>query len=187
MQFWSQEIEKQVGARVQILLESPDLMSVYQRFGAGVLRRSSVFHGLERFLRENNITGERCFEIGTWNGLTAVILSRFFREVVSVDIAHNDLKHDVLRHLGIGNVRCIDITSNDEKRRIAERLTFDFAYVDGNHAEDTADDWEMTKKAGRVLFHEAWPFQEPVWGLVHQLPPDEVVHNGQGLALWVRK
>jgi hypothetical protein len=187
MQFWSQEIEKQVGARVQIVLQSPELLSAYQRFGADVLRRSSVFHGLETFLREQEITGDRCFEIGTWNGLTAVILSKFFGEVVSVEIIHNQVKHDIVRHLGIKNIRFIDIDSNDEKRGIAENLQFDFAYLDGNHADDTEIDFAMTQKCGRVLFHEAWPWQEPVWTLVHRLPRDEVAMNGEGLALWVRR
>jgi hypothetical protein len=187
VQFWTSEIEKQVGARVQTVLESPDLLSLYNRFGAEVLRRSSVFHGLERMLRERKITGDCCFEVGTWNGITAVILSKFFKRVVSVDIIHTETKAKVLRHLGINNVQFIDIDSNDEKRGLAEQLDFDFAYLDGNHTEDTATDWEITKKCGRVLFHEAWPWQESVWELVHQLPREEVVQNGEGLALWVKQ
>lgn len=184
MQFWTSQIEKQVGERVQIVLNDKALLSAYERFGAEILRRSSVFHGLGRFLAEQKVRGERCFEIGTWNGLTAAILSRHFDEVVTVDIAHNALKHEVLDHLGITNVRCIDIADNAEKAEIANDLTFDFAYLDGDHAHDTDNDWQMTKKAGRVLFHECWPHQEKVWRLVNQLPPAEVAYGGAGLALW---
>ena len=187
MQFWTSEIEKQVGARVQIVLEDPALLRAYQHFGAEVLRRSSVFHGLGSFLAGQGVVGERCFEIGTWNALTSVILSRHFKEVVTVDIEHRAQKHEVLRLLGIDNVRCIDIDSNFEKRRVADSLEFDFAYLDGNHADDTADDWAMTQKCGRVLFHEVWPFQPPVWDLVNSLPRDEVVIGGMGLALWTRR
>jgi hypothetical protein len=186
VQFWTSEIEKQVGARVQIVLETPELLLAYQRFGAEILRRSSVFHGLERFLRANDISGDRCFEIGTWNGLTAVVLSKFFRQVVSVDIAHNALKRSVLEHVGVRNVTCIDIRDNFHKRQVAESLAFDFAYLDGDHANDTADDWELTNRCGRVLFHECWPWQQPVWELVHALPRREVVLGGMGLALWRR-
>jgi hypothetical protein len=184
VQFWSAEIEKQVGARVQMVLEDPALLEAYKTFGAEVLRRSSVFHGLDKFLREQKVSGDRCFEIGTWNALTSVVLSRYFREVVTVDIAHNALKHEVLALLGIKNVTCIDIRDNEEKARIAKSIHFDFAYLDGNHLEDTQTDFAITKKAQRVLFHEVWPFQAPVWELVHQLPPGDVAHNGQGLALW---
>jgi len=167
-----------------MVLEDPQLLKAYQRFGADILRRSSVFHGLDKFLRDTGVRGERCFEIGTWNGLTAVILSRYFDEVVSVDIAHNAVKHEVLDYLGVRNVTCIDIRDNSHKAQVANRMYFDFAYLDGDHASDTADDWALTKKAGRVLFHEVWPHQPPVWELVHQQHPAEVTFNGQGLALW---
>jgi hypothetical protein len=186
VQFWTSEIEKQVGHRVQIILEDPYLMRVFQVFGAEALRRSSVFHGLDAFMKSSGVRGDVCFEIGTWNALTSVVLSRYFREVVTVDLARysNPTKLDVLKKLGITNVRCVDIADNTEKQRVAERLKFDFSYMDGNHADDTGLDWEICQRGKRVLFHEVWPFQPPVWQLVHSLPPHQVTHNGMGLALW---
>src|SRR5664279_2936947 len=160
MQYYTTEMEKQVGDRVQILLEDPDMLSAYQRFGAEAFRRSSVFHGLGRFLADHRVSGECCFEIGTWNGLTAAVLSRHFQRVVSVDIAHNPIKHELLAHLGITNIECVDIADNDEKAKVATRTHFDFAYLDGDHAHDTEADWLLTKGCGRVLFHECWPFQK---------------------------
>ena len=186
MQFWSSEIEKQVGDRVQMMLCDPYLFEAYREFGAETLRRSSVFHGLDRFMTERGIRGRSCFEVGTWNGLTAAVLSRYFDRIVTVDIAHNPLKHQVLRHLGITNVTCVDITDNAEKAQVWKKYggDFDFAYLDGDHANDTETDFDMLKGCERVLFHEAWPWQDPVWSLIHRLPRDEVVHNGLGLALW---
>lgn len=184
MQYWTLEMEKQVGERIQAILGDPPMLRVFEAFGVATFRRSSVLKGLARFLTEQEVTGARCFEIGTWNGLTAAVLSRFFDEVVTVDIAHNALKHEVLAHLGIKNVRCIDIDSNEQKADVAMSVAFDFAFLDGNHAKDTEADWALTKSCGRVLFDEAWPFQPPVWQLVNSLPPDEVVFGGAGLALW---
>ncbi len=184
VEYWTEQMEKQTGARLQILLEDPALMRAYERFGGAPFRRSSVFHGLARFLTEQAIEGDTCFEIGTWNGLTAAVLSRFFRRVVTVDIAHNAEKREILAFLGIRNVECIDIVDNADKLAIASGLEFDFAYLDGDHAHDTDADFAMTRKAGRVLFHEAWPHQPPVWNLVHRLPPREVTFGGAGLALW---
>lgn len=184
MQFWTSEIEKQVGQRLQIVMNDPQLMSVFQKFGGETFRRSSIFHGLGQFLREREVSGRCCFEVGTWNGLTAVVLSRFFEEVVTVDIAHNAAKHEIIDHLGIKNIRCIDIRDNEHKLKIAASTEFDFAYLDGDHANDTPLDWGMTRHCGRVLFHEVWPFQNEVFSLVHSLPPHQVVHNGMGLALW---
>ncbi len=184
MQFWTPEMEKQVGDRLQILLEDAALRSVYERFGGEVFRRSSVFHGLGRFLARQEVSGTLCFEVGTWNGLTAVVLSRFFERVVTVDIAHNAVKHQILEHLGIKNVRCFDITDNEDKAKLARQFVFDCAYLDGDHAHDTLTDFELTKHCGRVLFHEVWPFQPPVWNLVNSLAPHHVVRGGAGLALW---
>jgi hypothetical protein len=167
-----------------MLLDDPPLMHTYARFGGGPFRRSSVFHGLRKFLIEQNIRGRCCFEIGTWNGLTAAVLSSFFDRVVTVDIAHNPLKHEILDFLDIRNVTCIDIADNVEKKKLADDLRFDFAYLDGDHANDTKADFEMSKKCGQVLFHEVWPFQPPVWDLVHSFHHSEVTHGGAGLAIW---
>lgn len=184
IQHWTQSMEKQVGRRVQILLEDPALLRIYQKFGAEVFRRSSVFHDLEKFLREENISGKCAFEVGTWNGLTAVVLSRFFERVVTVDITDQPLKHEILKEAGVTNVECITIGDNKEKRGILEKLDFDFAYLDGDHAHDTDTDFELVEGCGRVLFHEFWPHQAPVWRLVNTLPAIEVKAGGCGLALW---
>ncbi len=115
------------------------------------------------------------------------MLSRHFKRVVTVDIAHNSIKHEILAHLGITNVECIDIAGNSEKAGIIKKrcgLEMDCAYMDGNHAEDTEEDWDLVSHCGRVIFHEVWPFQASVWGLVHALPPHQVTINGSGLAIW---
>lgn len=184
MQYWTQEMEKQVGERVQLVLSDPQLLSVYRKFGDEALRRSSVFHGLGKFLAEQNVSGKLCFEIGTWNALTSVILARHFERVVTVDIAHNALKHEVIKHLGIKNIRCFDIASNEDKAKVAMEFDFDFAYLDGDHAHDTESDFELTKRCRRILMHEAWPWQRPVWDLIHRLPREQIVFGGSGLALW---
>lgn len=186
VEHWTLAMEKQIGARVNIVLDDPMLLSVFKKFGAPVFRRSSVFHGLGKVLADNNVRGRCCLEIGTWNGLTAALLSRHFERVVTIDIAHNSMKHDVLNHLDIKNVQCIDIKNNADKAGVIRRIEWpiDCAYLDGNHAEDTEDDWNLTKHCGRVMFHEVWPFQSPVWRLVQSLPPKEVTYGGIGLAIW---
>lgn len=182
--YWSRSIEKRLQARVQTVLSDPDLLRIFQTFGAEVFRRSSVFHGLDQFLKRWDITGKTCFEIGTWNGLTAIVLARRFEQVVTVDIAQNPIKHEILKLVGVHNVRCIDIRDNDEKSKIARSIKFDCAYMDGNHADDTISDFELMKRGGRVIFQEVWPFQEPVWNLVKSLPFHQVIYGGDGLAMF---
>lgn len=184
VQQWTSDMEKQVGDRLNTVMCDPQLLSVYQRFGGEVFRRSSVFHGLSKILSDNDVRGKTCFEVGTWNGLTSVVLSKFFDRVVTIDIAHNQQKHDIIEHLGITNIECIDIPDNSAKAGIIAGLDFDFAYLDGDHANDTEKDWELTKHCGRVLFHEVWPFQSPVWELVHSLDQGNVTYGGYGLAIW---
>lgn len=184
---WTLEMEKQVGYRVGVVMNNPMLLSVLQQFGPKTFHRSSVFHGLEEFLRLNNVRGKCCYEVGTWNGLTAAVLSQFFDEVVTVDVAHNPQKHLILDYLGIKNVRCIDIAGNHEKPKTLHELTIDCAFLDGNHAADTESDFDLVRHCGRVIFHEVWPFQSPVWGLTNALPQDEVTRGGVCFALWQRK
>ena len=181
---WTQETEKRIGRMLQIVLADPDMLAIHHRFGGEVFRRSSIFHELKRFLQTCEVSGDTCLEIGTWNGITAVVLSRFFRRVVSLDIFHNPVRHEILEHLGIRNVEFVDLEDNAHKRRVVESLQFDFAYLDGNHAEDTELDWNLTNRCGRVLFQECLPMQPPVYNLVRRLPPEEVVYGGVGLALW---
>lgn len=185
IQYWTSEQEKQVNYRVQLVISNPRWMAVLEKFGARVFRKSSIYHGLEPFLQENNVRGKRCYEVGTWNGLTAVVLSQFFDEVVTVDIAHNPEKHQILDFLGIKNVRCIDIEGNNQKSLAG--LEIDCAFLDGNHNSDTESDFALVQHCGRVIFHEVWPFQSPVWQLVHRLPQDEITFGGCGLGLWRRK
>lgn len=170
-----------------MVLDDPMMLTALQKFGGGIFRRSSVFHGLARFLEANKVSGNTCFEIGSWNGLTAAVLSRHFRRVVSVDIAHNAIKHDVMRELGVTNVEFIDIVDNAHKAEVANELDFDFAYLDGDHAHDTQDDFRLTEKAGRVLFHECWAHQAPVFSLVQGLDQREVVYGGICFGLWQRR
>lgn len=183
-QLSSQSSEKIIQDRIQIVLDDPAMLKVLQKFGGGVFRRSSVFHGLARFLTKQQIKGDVCFEIGSWNGLTALVLSRHFRKVVSVDIAHNDVKWKIAKHVGVTNVEFVDIADNPEKAQVALRTKFDFAFIDGNHADDTQGDFDLVKRCGRVMFHEVWRHQQPVWNLVKSLPESEVTYGGVCFALW---
>lgn len=189
VQSWTNAMEKQVAYRVNVLLNDPQLVSVHQTFGRDILRRSSALHGLDDFLRENKIKGEVALEVGTWAGITAVILSRYFKRVVTLDIVDHPLKHKVLKHCGISNVECLKIEGEADKPRIVRELGagFDFAYLDGDHHGCTEGDFDVAKRCGRVLFQEVFPWQSPVWELVNSLPKEEVTYGGFGFALWTRK
>jgi hypothetical protein len=186
VQFWTSAMEKQVAFRVNTILNDPHLLAIHQAFGQDIFRRSSAMHGLDEFLRANEVRGDTCFEIGTWAGITAVILSRYFKRVVTIDIVDHPLKRDILAHLGITNVECVKINSNNDKPKIVKELGagFDFAYLDGDHHADAEADYALTKHCGRTLFQEVFPWQSPVWEQVEKLPKDQVTRGGFGFALW---
>lgn len=166
--------------------DDPQMLSVFKTFGAEAFRRSSMFDGLEDFIKAQKFRGKHCVEIGTYSGITAVILSRYFERVTSIDIFPPTAKHTIIKHCGIQNVRFIDVKDNIEKAHVIGSLgPFDAAYSDGDHVKDTESDFELLRGCGRVLFHEYYEQQPAVWALVNALRlTGDVATDGKKLALW---
>jgi hypothetical protein len=176
--------EKLFYERFWTLHSDLQLVEVFKRFGWEAFRRSSVLEGFQQALRRFELKGRRCLEIGTCNGLTAIVLSRFFDEVVSIDIMPSRLKHEIVDFLQITNVRFHDVKDDSEKAHLIYAYNFDLAYVDGNHDQDTLFDFDLVKRCGRVLFHEYWEAQPPVWNLINSLRSSGRVRTEGKLALW---
>lgn len=157
-------------------------------YGKTIFGRASVCMEFEAFLKVIKAGGKCCLEIGTFNGISAVILSQFFDKVICVSVDKIDdrkKKYDVFKFLGITNIQCFDVDTNKEKDDLIKKLEFDFCYQDGDHTRDTRSDFELVKRCKRVLFHEAWPLQAPVWNLINSLPQDEVTWaQYDALAYW---
>lgn len=179
--------EKLFYERFWALHRDPVLLSVCQEFGIGVFRRSSVLEGLDEFLQETGFSGKKCVEIGTCNGLTALVLSRYFNNVVTIDVVPNDVKVRVAAHAGVGNVMFYDVRNNAEKARLIKELDFDAAYADGDHARDTDSDFALVERCGKVLFHEHWEAQPSVINLISRLRAAGGTIRTKGKwAIWTR-
>lgn len=151
---------------------------ILKTFGKTAFARSSACMEFESFLECIHAGGDTCIEIGTYQGITAVILSQFFKKVVCVSVDDDPrriIKHDIVSDLGINNITFYDVKNNREKGALVASQRFDFAYVDGDHVHDTYTDFELVRRCGRVLFHEYWPLQPPVWNLVNSLPQNEII------------
>jgi len=155
---------------------------VIERFGYKVLGRTSIcgeFEDLLKGIKHRMPTPSHCLEIGTFNGISTMILAQYFDSVTAITKedagADRSVKYKIWDYVGAKNIVCIDINSNHEKKAVVDKVAFDFAYLDGDHAHDTLTDFAMTKRCGRILFHEYWPLQLPVWNLVKSLPPEEVI------------
>lgn len=173
--------EKLFYERFWALLNNRDLMRVFKKYGAQAFRRSSVLEGFEAFIKDQNFSGQTCVEIGTLKGLTAVVLARQFKRVVSIDIIDDPLKREIVDMLGIKNIKFINVKDNAEKAKIINELEFDAAYVDGDHKHDTETDFALVRRGGRALFHEFWDAQPAVVNQVGKL--GNVVTHGK-FALW---
>jgi len=168
---------------------SPLMKAIFKRFGKVAFGRSSACAEFESFLKQIGARGKCCLEIGTFHGITAVLLSQFFDRVVCVSIDEMPvMKHAIVEYLGIKNIAFYDAKDNAEKARFIQALDFDFCYQDGDHTHDTYTDFELVKRCGRVLLHEYWPLQPPVWNLVNSLPQDEVTRAQYDcLAYWCKR
>lgn len=169
---------------------TPLMVAIMREFGRTAFGRSSACMEFQSFLKRIKAGGKTCLEIGTYNGVTAVLLSQYFEKVVCVSIDDEKLKpqiikRELVKRLGITNIEFHDVNTNAEKAAIVNALEFDFCYSDGDHTHDTYTDFDLVKRCGRVLFHEFWPLSPPVWNLVNSLPAEEVVHaQSDCLAYW---
>lgn len=155
--------------RANALINDSQLLRVWKKFGPEVFRRSAVLEGLDAFVKAQGFGGKTVCEIGTCNGLTAIVLARYFGEVVTIDIAPNDVKREIAAFLKVKNIQFIDVNDNAEKAAVIKGLDFDGAFCDGDHARDTDTDFAMVARCGRVLMHEHWEPQPAVMELVRRL------------------
>lgn len=190
--FLVDDTEPLIGEITHGAFSNPMLSAILKKFGKAAFARSSACMEFEDFLRRIGAGGGTCLEIGTYNGITAVVLSQFFDKVICVSVDEEALKwriikHDIVEYLGIKNIEFHDCAGNPEKTKVIEKLDFSFAYVDGDHTHDTYTDFDLVKRCGRVLFHEVWPIQPPVYNLVNSLPKDEITRAyADCFAYWQR-
>lgn len=171
---------------------NPMLQKIMRKYGKVAFGRSSACMEFESFLKQirgDNRSGT-CLEIGTFHGITAIVLSQYFDRVICVtkeDEGAKPMKRELVEFLGIKNIQFHDIKSNAEKAPIINGLEFDFCYNDGDHTNDYQTDWDLVKRCGRILQHEAWVLAPGVWNLLHALPENEVTWASvDSFAYWER-
>src|SRR5687767_12420920 len=96
--------EKLLYERMWCLMNDRQLMTVFAKYGASVFRRSSVLEGFEGFIKGHGFSGNTVVEIGTLKGLTAIVLARYFKQVVTIDIVDDDKKYEIAETLGVKNI-----------------------------------------------------------------------------------
>lgn len=103
-------------------------------------------------------------EIGTYRGVSSAEIAQYVDRVVTIDLKHGKLEgagenFDRLAFwdsLGVKNIELRLVADDAEKAAFVRGLDFDLAFIDGGHdARSVAFDFEITKRCGRILFHDA--------------------------------
>ncbi len=150
------------------------------RGGAGVLPAVLEGKGVRNAL-----------EIGTYRGVGAAELSQYVDHVYTVDLRRGKLESNgekwdreaFWRGLGIENITQVIVDDDVQKAAFIASLTFDFALIDGNHHDPAAiaADFDLVKRCGHVLFHDAdrsgLPRKDHVIDFIESLPKAEVTYR----------
>lgn len=139
---------------------------VIELHGESALRRSAmnIRGGAGVFERVLSGKGYRTvLEIGTYRGVSSAEIAQYCERVVTIDLHQGRLeqlgenfdRYEFWKSLGIDNIDLRLIHGDREKKRLIDSLDFDFAFVDGAHDESVRNDFELVKRCGRVLFHDA--------------------------------
>lgn len=159
------------------------------RYGGKTLKRSAlnIRGGAGVFEQVLSGNGYRTvLEIGTYRGVSAAEMSRYVERVVTIDLKHGRQEQlgehfdrkAFWRGLGIDNIELRLIRDDTEKAALINGLEFDFAFVDGAHDATVANDFDLVKRCGRVLFHDydsrGTAERDYVYDFVNTLPKHQV-------------
>jgi len=172
---------------------------IVSQYGAKTLRKSAMnIRGgagvFERVLKGKGI--KVALEIGTYKGCATAEIAQHVERVITIDLDHGKLelngevwnRYAFWDSLGVHNVELHLVKDDAEKKSLLDSIDFDFAFIDGDHGEGVKLDYDLTKRCGRVLFHDydsRGPGKDTVFDFVNTLPK----HQVQVLdifALWTR-
>lgn len=126
---------------------------------ASVMRRHHMHPHGPNLIDVLEARGQRygtVLEIGTAQGVSAVILAHFCESVITIDVKRFPLIDKILAASGIGErvARCL-VANNAGKKRLVDALSFDMAFIDGLHqAKEFRFDFDLTKRCGLLLCHD---------------------------------
>jgi len=98
-----------------------------------------------------------CLELGTLRGISTAVLASCFKRVITIDTQYHS--HRLSNWLKLNVEKKIEpyiVVDYAEEEILIGRLDFDIAFIDTIHDEEnTRKAFEMVKKCGLVLFHDA--------------------------------
>ena len=132
---------------------------VVTRFGEEFRFGSFLSEDKELVFREflKRIRPGVVLEIGTCYGLSSAIISDYADRVYTIDITYFGQRQPIWDFLAVGNKVIPFVTPNVGKQLLSLLLTYDFAFIDGDHSfEAVKFDWEnISLYCDRILFDDA--------------------------------
>ena len=102
-------------------------------------------------------------------------MDHYAERVYTVDILEFQEAMYLWHCFGVADkITYLVVKDNAAKKQAIETIDFDFAFIDGSHEyEDVKFDFEITKRCGRVLFHD-YPTCPGVMKFIDELPQNKV-------------
>lgn len=168
----------------------PAVMKLYDACGFTVFMRSVIpCSGGEIVIRD---AMQKCrprvaLVIGTNRGVSTAFVALHCEKVYTIDVIGSDIRPKIWKTLGVEKkIEDFVVPDNKAKYALIKRLSFDFAFADGDHANDAESDFEAVKKCGNVLVHEYWD-ASPVKAHMDSVREGGFVKMGGNFAFWQAK
>jgi len=143
----------------------------------------------EPFLRKifSQLRPQRAVEIGTLFGVTTALLAHYSKEVITIDVAYQQVASYIKYFFGVADrIHNVIVQDNEEKKEFLTEFDFDFAFIDAIHTYEAVKfDFECVRKCGRVLFHDYSVFSG-ITRFVNELPKKEI-YKASPFAYWEAK
>ena len=134
---------------------------ILEKYGAGCLHMSCIYlpggeEALRKIIQEVS-PRYGVLEIGTYNGISALILSEYFSKVFTVDTEYREIAQVLSNDSKniLYNVANSRESENDIVSAIQKENEINLAFIDGEHFNgELAKDWEMVKDVPYILVHD---------------------------------
>jgi hypothetical protein len=117
---------------------------------------------------------DTAIEIGTYQGVSASIISEYAEKVYTIDIADMPLRNEIFDYLKINNVKFIKVSSRKVEDETIEKIflkdKIDLCFIDGEHFNGELEkDFKACKNCNNIIIHDyATSFRE-VFDFVNNL------------------
>ena len=139
---------------------------IVELYGTKILRKSALNIRCGAGVFERVMAGQvhTALEIGTYRGVAAAEMAQYCAHVVTIDLEYGKIEQngetfdrkEFWKSLGVQNITFIPVRGDAHKKTVVDALAFDFAFIDGGHgAKSVRTDFDLVKRCGRVLFHDA--------------------------------